>query len=49
MSLYRAKYSIELRQATQTESEHKNLLLSYHMTHLMEAFQNKILSDDSPS
>ena len=31
----------QLRRVTQTESEHKNLLSSCHMTHLMAAFQNK--------
>ena len=39
----------ELCKVTRTESEHKNLLISCHVTHLMAALQDKTLSDDSPS
>ena len=41
--------AFELCRFTLTESEHKNLLLSYHVTRLKAALQDKILSDDSPS
>ena len=38
----------QLRRVTRTESEHKNLLSSCHVTHLMAALQDKTLSDGSP-
>ena len=41
--------AFELYRVTRTESEHKNLLLSCHVTRLMAALQDKVLFDDSPS
>ena len=41
--------AFELCRVIRTESEHKNLLLSCHVTHLMAALQDKTLSDNSPS
>ena len=41
--------AFELRRVTRTESEHKNLLISCHVTRLKAALQDKTLSDDSPS
>ena len=41
--------AFELYRVTQTESEHKNLLISCHVTRLMAALQDKTLSDNSPS
>ena len=41
--------AFELYRDTRTESEHKNLLLSCHVTRLMAALQDKTLSDDLPS
>ena len=41
--------AFELRRVTLTESEHKTLLISCHMTRLMAALQDKTLSDDSLS
>ena len=41
--------AFQLRRVTQTESEHKNLLSSCHVTHLMAVLQDETLSDGSPS
>ena len=41
--------AFELCRVIPTGSEHKNLLLSYHVTRLMAALQDKTMSDDSPS
>ena len=41
--------AFELHQVTQTESEHKNLLIRCHVTRLKAALLEKTLSDDSPS
>ena len=40
--------AFQLRRVTRTESEHKNLLSSCHVTRLMAALQDKTLSDGSP-
>ena len=40
--------AFELCRVTQTESEHKNLLLSCHVTRSMAALRNKALSANSP-
>ena len=40
--------AFQLRRVTRTDSEHINLLSSYHMTRLMAALQDKTLPDGSP-